>query len=154
MTAARNGARISIFLLFLFLALTPTSAFAFSPPDPNNPGKHTGEYLHNPHMLTSQAPTPGGANGSANGGLGNSSGVNKNGSSSVQSSALPDFQFQMAGAALPQLTAGSNLGQDAWLVVIILAALIAANIAVGVIYVSRGGHYLIRRGLRPAPAAA
>lgn len=150
MTAARKVARISIFLLFLFLALSPASALAFNPPDPSSPGKHTGEYLHNPHMQTSQAPTPSGTNG----GLGNSFGVNKSGSSSVQSSQLPDFQFQMAGSALPPLTAGSNLGQDAWLVVIILAALIAANVVVFVIYVSRGGHYLIRRGLRPVPVAA
>ena len=103
-------------------------------------------------MQTSQAPAP--APGGASGGLGNSFGVDKNGSSSAQSSAFPDFQFQMAGTALPPLTAGSNPGQDAWLVVIILAALIAANITAGVIYVSRGANYLIRRGLRPAPVAA
>ena len=157
--AARAGARLSIPLLFLFLALAPSSVLAFHPPDPT-PGKHTGEYLHNPHMQSSQVPVPGGStNGTPPGGVHNSFGSLKNGSpadppASSSQGQQSDVQIQTAGASLPALTSGSNLGQDAWLVVIILAALIAANVVLGVLYASRGGNYLVRRMLRPAPVTA
>jgi hypothetical protein len=149
-TAARYFARHAVLLVFLFLALTPASVLAFNPPDPNSPGKHTGEYLHNPHMQNSQTPAPGG--GST--GVQNAFGAYKSGSASDTSTELPAFEFQPTGGALPPLTAGTNLGNDAWLVVIILAALIAANLVLGVLYLSRGGNFVYRRVLRPAPATA
>lgn len=151
MTAARFVVRHSILLLFLFLALIPTSAQAFNPPDPNSPGNHTGEYLHNPHMQNSQTPGGGGNSGTPGSGVQNAFGSFKTGSGSLPSTSPPSFEFQPSGATLPALTAGSSLGQDAWLVVVILAALIAANVVLGVLYASRGGNFLVRRVLRPAP---
>lgn len=148
---ARAVARRALFVPFVFLALAPASVLAFTPPDPNSPGNHYGEYLHNPHMRSGQpAPGPGGGNnGGAGNGIQNAFGGARSGSPGANTGGLPAFQFQAPPVSLPQLTGGANLGQDAWLVVVILASVIAANVALGVVYVARGGNYVYRRALRP-----
>jgi hypothetical protein len=154
---ARAVVRRALIVTFVFLALAPASVLAFSPPDPNRPGHHYGEYLHNPHLLSS-APTPGpgiGANKGGGTGIQNAFGMARSGSSGQNASILPPFQFQATPLSLPALTGGFNVGQDAWLVVIMLASLLAANVVLGVLYVARGGNYVYRHALlRPAPVIA
>jgi len=41
-------------------------------------------------------------------------------------------------------------GRNAWLVAILLATLVAANITLAVLAASRGGHFALRRALAPA----
>jgi hypothetical protein len=145
---ARLVARHAVILLFLFLALSPATVLAFNPPDPNSPGHHYGEYIHNRHLQTSQPPpAPGG-------GIQNAFSVLKSGSAGPSSEALPAFHFQPIGLVVPQLTAASSAGLDAWWVVVLLAALIAANVVLAVLYVSRGVNYVVRLALRPLPASA
>jgi hypothetical protein len=140
-----------LFIPFVFLALAPATVLAFTPPDPNSPGHHYGEYIHNPHMTSGQpAPGPGGgSNGGGGNGSQNAFGSARSGSAGANTGGLPAFQFQASPLSLPQLTAGVNLGQDAWLVVVILASLLAANVVLAVLYVARGGNYIYRRALRP-----
>jgi len=146
---ARLVARDGVILLFVFLALSPATVLAFNPPDPNSPGHHYGEYLHNRHLQTSQPPpAPSG------GGVQNAFGGLKSGAAGPSSDALPAFHFQRIGLVVPQLTAESKAGLDAWWVVVLLAAFIAANVVLGVLYASRGGNYVVRRVLRPLPATA
>ncbi len=156
MRIARVVARYAVILLFLFLALSPATVLAFNPPDPNSPGHHYGEYLHNWHLQTSQpqpAPAPGSGNNNG-GGIQNAFGVLKSGSAGPGPQALPAFHFQHIGLVVPQLTAASNAGLDAWWVVILLASFIAANVVLAVLYVSRGGNYVVRLVLRPLAASA
>jgi len=153
---ARVVARDAVILLFVFLALSPATVFAFNPPDPNSPGHHYGEYIHNKHLQTSQPPpAPGGGNNNGSGGgIHNALGVLKSGAAGPSPAALPAFHFQHIGLVVPQLTAESKAGLDAWWVVVLLAAFIAANVVLGVLYVSRGGNYAVRRVLRSLPATA
>lgn len=150
---ARAVARRVLFSAVAFLVLltlAPAPVLAFTPPDPNSPGHHYGEYIHNRHMQSGQpAPGPGGGGG-ANGGQ-TVFGNGRAGTAGATTGGLPAFEFHPTSLSLPQLTGGVNLGQDAWLVVIILASLVAANVALFVIYVSRGGHYVFRRALPPIP---
>jgi hypothetical protein len=148
---ARLVARDAVILLFLFLALSPVTVLAFNPPDPNSPGHHYGEYIHNRHLQTSQPP-PGGGNNNG-GGIQNAFGVLKSGSPGPSPQALPAFHFQHIGLVVPQLTAASSAGLDAWWVVVLLAAFIAANVVLAVLYVSRGGNYVVRLALRSLPAS-
>ena len=153
---ARVVARVEVLLLFVFLALLPATVLAFNPPDPNSPGHHYGEYLHNKHLQTT-APPGGGNNGNNGGGGGiqNSFGGLKSGTQGQnEGGALPTFQFQPIGLGVPALLAASNVGKDAWWVVILLASFIAANVVLAVIYGSRGGNYVVRRVLRFIPATA
>jgi hypothetical protein len=153
---ARVVARDAVILLFVFLALSPATVLAFNPPDPNSPGHHHGEYLHNRHLQTSQ-PLPGGGSSNNNGGgdgIHNAFGVLKSGAAGPSPEALPAFHIQRTGLVVPQLTAESKAGLDAWWVVVLLAAVIAANVVLAVVYVSRGGNYVVRRILRPLPATA
>ena len=158
MKAARAFARRAVVLALVFVALTPTSVLAFTPPAPGNPGNHFGELLHNPHM---QPPPPasggkGGGNNNGSTGISNAlpAGGNAGGATSPTID-LPALQVNPAsGGGYEALTAASGFGQDSVLVVIILAALVAANVALAVIYVVRGGNFLIRRVLSPVPATA
>ena len=156
MRIARVVARDAVILLFVFLTLSPATVLAFNPPDPNSPGHHYGEYLHNRHLQTSQPPpAPGGGNtNGGGGGVQNAFGGLKSGAAGPSSDALPAFHFQRIGLVVPQLTAESKAGLDAWWVVVLLAAFIAANVVLGVLYASRGGNYVVRRVLRPLPATA
>lgn len=151
MRVARPVARRAVLFLFVFLAFSPATVLAFTPPDPNSPGNHYGEYLHNKHMQTSQPPPPPAPGGG--GGIQNAFGVLKSGTSGNLAT-LPGFHFQPTGLVVPQLTAGSNVGKDAWWVVVLLAAFIAANVVLAVLYVSRGGNYVVRRVLRIAHTTA
>jgi len=151
---ARVVARDAVILLFVFLALSPATVLAFNPPDPNSPGHHYGEYLHNRHLQTSQPPpAPGGGNNNGRG-VQNAFGVLKSGAAGPSSDALPAFHFQPIGLVVPQLTAESKAGLDVWWVVVLLAAFIAANVVLGVLYASRGGNYVVRRVLRWLPPTA
>ena len=155
MRIARVVARDAVILLFVFLALSPATVFAFNPPDPNSPGHHYGEYLHNWHLQTSQpTPAPGGGNNNNGGSVQNAFGVLKSGAAGPSSEGLPAFHFQPIGLVVPQLNAESKAGLDAWWVVLLLAAFIAANVVLAVLYVSRGGNYMVRLALRPLPATA
>ena len=157
MKVARAVARRALFAALLFLVLAPAPVLAFTPPDPNSPGHHYGELIHNPHMRSGQpAPGPGGGGSNNGGGNGfqNAFGSGRFGSAGPNTSGFPAFQFHQTPLALPQLTGGVNLGQDAWLVVIILALLVAANVVLAVLYVARGCHYVYRRALRPVPVPA
>lgn len=154
MKVARAVARRALFIPFVFLALAPATVLAFTPPDPNSPGHHYGELIHNPHLKSGQ-PTPGpGNNGGGGNGIQNAFGSARFGSAGPNTGGLPAFQFQPTPLSLPQLTGGANLGQDALLVVIILASFLAANVALGVLYVARGSHHVYRRVLRPVPVPA
>jgi hypothetical protein len=153
--AARLVARHAVLLLFVVLALIPASALAFTPPDPNNPGNHFGEWLHNPHLQQqAPSPTPGGGGGNGGGiqdsfgGQGSSAGVAPN------LSGVPSFQFRPAGLGIPALGSALGLGKDSWWVAVLLAALVAANVALGVVWLARGANYVLRRGLRLVPATA
>lgn len=153
MRVARVCARHAVVCAFVFLALTPMSALAFTPPAPGNPGNHIGEFLHNPHLQTPQvggvAPLIPPASQLGTDSAGSES------SASFPSITLPSLDLQRSGgAALAALTPGSNHWQDSLLVVVILAALIAANVVLGVLYAARGGNFLVRRTLRVAPATA
>ena len=150
---ARAVARVQLLSLVVFLALLPATVLAFNPPDPNSPGHHYGEYLHNKHLQTAQPPG-GGNNNGGGGGIQNSFGGLKSGAGGSNEAALPAFHFQPNGLVVPALNAGLSVGKDALWVVILLAALIAANVVLAVIYVSRGGNYLVRRVLRFVPATA
>ena len=155
MRIARVVARYAVILLFLFLALSPATVLAFNPPDPNSPGHHYGEYLHNGHLQTLQPPpAPGGGTNNNGGDIQNAFGGLKSGAAVPSTEALPAFHFQPIGLVVPQLTAASNAGLDAWWVVVLLAAFIAANVVLAVLYVSRGGNYVVRLVLRPLPASA
>jgi hypothetical protein len=147
-------ARGELFLLFAFLALLPSTVLSFNPPDPNSPGHHYGEYLHNKHLQNSQPPPAPGGGGSNGGGIQNSFGGLKSGTGGQNEAALPAFHFQPVGLVVPQLTAWSNVSKDAWWVVILLAAFIAANVVLLVLYVSRGGNYVVRLVLRRLPPTA
>lgn len=147
MTVARLVARDAVILLFVLLALSPATVLAFNPPDPNSPGHHHGEYLHNKHLQA--PPLPGGG-----GGIQNTFGALKSGSAGPGAEALPAFHFQPNGLSVPALTAGGNIGKDAWWVVVLLAAFIAANVVLAVLYVSRSGNQVVRRVLRLLPATA
>ncbi len=154
MRIARVVARDAVILLFVFLALSPATVLAFNPPDPNSPGHHYGEYLHNRHLQTSQPPpAPGGGNNNGSG-VQNAFGVLKSGAAGPSSDALPAFHFQPIGLVVPQRTAESKAGLDVWWVVVLLAAFITANVVLGVLYASRGGNYVVRRVLRLLPATA
>lgn len=147
---ARAVARRALFIPFVFLALAPASVLAFTPPDPNSPGHHFGELIHNPHLRSGQpAPGTGGGGGGSGSGVQNSFGSARSGTAGPSTGGLPAFQLHPTPLSLPQLTGGANLGQDAWLVVIILASLLAANVVLAVLWVSRGGHFVYRRALRP-----
>lgn len=156
--AARVCARHAVVLALVFAALSPMSVLAFTPPAPGNPGNHFGELLHNPHM---HSPAPGGGGGgggrAGNGssGITNALQIGTNVTSSAPSIAFPSLEFQPpTGGEFSSLTPAFNLGQDSVLVVLIVAALIAANVALGVLYLARGGNFLLRRALRPDPVAA
>src|SRR5690348_17005752 len=146
---ARVVARNALLLVFLVLALFPVTVLAFNPPDPNSPGHHFGEFLHNKHLQTSQpSPAPGGNNNSGGGGgIQNSFGGLTSGTGGPGTYTLPAFHFQPSGLALPALTAASSVGKDAWWVVVLLAAFIAADVVLAVLYLSRGGNYAVRRVL-------
>ncbi len=150
MRVAQVFARHALLLPFAFVALSPATALAFNPPDPNSAGHHYGEYLHNKHLQSSQ-PTPAPGNG---GGIQNSLGALKSGTTEPSADSLPAFHFQPEGLVVPALTARSNVGKDAWWVVVLLAAFLAANVVLAVLYVSRGANYAVRRALRPMPATA
>ena len=157
MRIARVVARHAFPVLFALLALSPATVLAFNPPDPNSPGHHYGEYLHNKHLLTSPpppAPGGGGNNNGGGGGIRNAFGGLNPGTESQNTPALPAFHFQPVGLVVPALSAASNVGKDAWWVVVLLAAFIAANVVLVVLYVSRGGNYVVRRVLRPLLATA
>jgi hypothetical protein len=146
----------ALMLLFALLALFPAVVLAFTPPDPNGPGHHFGEYIHNPHLQGLQpSPGPGGGGGGSTGssGVGNAFGATNSGTT-VNHTDLPAFQFQANGLGLPALTAGSLVGKDAVWVVILLASFITANVVFLVIYLSRAGNYLYRVALRLVPATA
>jgi len=152
---ARVVARNALLLLFFVLALFPATVLAFNPPDPNSPGHHFGEYLHNKHLQNSPpSPTPGGNNNGGGGGIQNSFGGLTSGTGGPGTYTLPAFHFQRNGLALPALTAAASAGKDAWWVVVLLAAFIAANVVLAVLYVSRGGNFIVRRVLRALPANA
>ena len=149
---ARAVARRALFIPFVFLALAPATVLAFTPPDPNSPGHHYGELIHNPHLKSGQ---PASGSGGGGGGVFHTAfGSARSGSAVLNTGGLPAFEFHPTPLALPQLTGGANLGQDAWLVVIILASFLAANVALGVLYVARGSHYVYRRVLQPVPVPA
>lgn len=155
MRVARAVARHAVLLVFVFLALSPGVVLAFTPPDPNSPGHHYGEYLHNKHLLSSQpAPAPGGGGGNGGGGIQNAFGGLKSGTETQSAVALPGFHFQPIGLVVPFLSSASSVGADAWWVVVLLASIIAANVVLAVIYVSRGGNYVVRRALRLVPSTA
>lgn len=159
MRIARVLARHAVALALVLVALAPTSVLAFTPPAPGNPGHHYGELIHNPHMQ----PSPGGGGGNNGGGANNgSSGISNSlwigGSASDQGPSI-----DTPGVELSPTTGGGfdtvaavvvDSGQNSALVVIILAALIAANVSFAVVYVARGGNFLMRRVLSPVPAAA
>ena len=147
MTVARVVARDAVILLFVFLALTPATVLAFNPPDPNSPGHHYGEYLHNKHLQA--PPLPGGG-----GGIQDTFGVLKSGAAGPGAETLPAFHFQPNGLSVPALTADGNADKDAWWVVVLLASFIAANVVLAVLYVSRGGNHVVRRVLRLLPVTA
>ena len=147
MRVARVCARHALLPLFVCLALAPTSVLAFNPPDPNNPGHHYGEYLHNKHLQSQKAPLP----GPGRGGTGVQNALVRTAGNPVE---LPALQFEPSNLSLPALIAANSVGKDALLVVIVLAALIAANVVLGVIYLSRGWSYIFTRALRPVPATA
>ena len=156
MRVARVCARHAVVCAFVFLALAPMSALAFTPPAPGNPGNHIGEFLHNPHLQTPQvggvAPLIPPASQSGTDTAGTESSPS---SPSFPSVTLPSLDLQRSGgAALAALTPASNHWQDSLLVVVILAALIAANVVLGVLYAARGGNFLVRRTLRVASATA
>ncbi len=155
MKAARACTRHAVVLALVFLALTPTAALAFTPPAPGNPGRHLGELLHNPHL---QVATPGGGGqgtGTGPSGITNALSTVTGGGPSEPSIDFPAFQLASAsGGGFSSLTAESTVGRDSVLVVAILAALIAANVVLAVVYVARGGNFLIRQVLQPVPAAA
>ena len=153
MRVARAAARHAVLLVFVVLALTPTAAFAFTPPDPNKPGHHYGEYLHNPHLQSTPVvpvPVPGsggkGGQGIQNAFAGPISAAN--------TPELPTLQFQPTSLNLPALIAANSVGKDLWWVAVILAALIAANVVLGVLWLARGGNFVLRRSLRLVPATA
>lgn len=151
MRVARAVARHAVPFLFAFLALTPAAVLAFTAPDPNSPGHHYGEYLHNKHLLASQ-PTP--APGGGGNGIQNALGTLESGAAGPNLQALLAFHFQPIGLALPPLSAATNIGKDAWWVVVLLAAFIAADVVLAVLYVSRGGNFVVRRALRLVPSTA
>lgn len=151
MRVARAVARHALVLVFLVLALTPTTAFAFTPPDPNNPGHHYGEYLHNPHLQSTPAATVPGSGGNGGGGIQDSFAGPVNAASTLM---LPALQFQPTSLDLPALNAADNIGKDLWWVAVILAAVIAPNVVLGVLWLARAGNFVLRRGLRPVPATA
>lgn len=154
MKAARVRAWRAVLLPLAFLALAPTSVLAFNPPAPGNPGLHIGEYLHNPHLQT--APGGGGlGTGTGSNGTTNASSFQAAAGESTPTISFPVLQLQPgSGGGFSSLTAGFNFGQDSVLVVAILAALIAANVVLGVVYVARGGNFLLKQALRPVPAVA
>lgn len=153
MKIARAVARRALLVPFALVALAPATVLAFTPPNPS-PGHHYGEYLHNKHLQTSQ-PTPAPGGGSNDGsGIQNAFGTPKSGTPDPSGDPLPSFHFQRAGQVLPALSTSSNAAKDAWWVVVLLAAFIAANVVLAVIYVSRGGNYVVRRVLRIALATA
>lgn len=110
-----------------------------------------------------QVPPGGGGNGGGNnGGNTGSTGITNalstggnTGGATAPSIQLPALQLNPAtGGGYEALTAAFGFGQDSVLVVIILAALVATNIVLAVVYGVRGGNFLIRRILSPIPAAA
>jgi hypothetical protein len=151
---ARFVARHVVLVLFVFLALTPASVLAFTPPDPNSPGHHFGEYLHNKHLQPSPTTPPPGGGSNPGTVFQTAFGALKSGTTEANAGPLPSFHFQPIGLVVPALTAASNVGKDAWWVVVLLAAFIAANVVLAVFYASRAGNYVARRVLRPTPAIA
>lgn len=149
MRAARSVARHSVLFLFLFVALSPATVLAFSPPNPGGPGNHLGEYLHNPHLQASQpAPPPGGGSNGGGGGVTEALAIPQSGGEGPNLAALHAFRFQPRGFAIPALHSASSAGGDAWWVVALLAAFLAANVVLAVLYVSRGGNFIYMRVLR------
>lgn len=124
--------------------------FAFTPPDPNSPGHHFGEYLHNPHLQSTPTVPVAGGGGNGGGGIQDSFAP----VSSTSMPALPTLQFQPAGLNLPALTAANIVGKDLWWVAVILAAVIATVVVQGVLWIARGGNFVLRRGLRLVPVTA
>lgn len=111
-----------------------------------------------------QIPPGGGGNGGGNNGGGNtgSTGITNalptggnTGGEAAPSIELPALQLNpAAGGGFETLTTAFGFGQDSVLVVVILAALVAANIVLAVVFGVRGGNFLVRRILSPIPAAA
>ncbi|HEV2216034.1 MAG TPA: hypothetical protein VGV88_00540 [Candidatus Dormibacteraeota bacterium] len=155
MRVARYVARHSVLFLFLFLALSPATVLAFNPPNPGGPGNHLGEYLHNPHLQGSQSqPPPGGGSTGGGGGVTDALAIPQSGGEGPNLAALPAFRFQPQGFAIPALQSASSVGGDAWWVVVLLAAFLAANVVLAVLYVSRAGNFVYRRVLRLVPSTA
>lgn len=106
-----------------------------------------------------QSPPGGGGNGGGSNGstriFNALSTAGNTGGATAPSVALPELQLNPApGGGFAALTRALGFGHDSVLVVIILAALVAANVAWAVVYGARGGNFLIRRVLRPIPATA
>lgn len=151
MRAARVVARHAVLVLFVVLAIAPVTALAFTPPNPNNPGNHYGEYLHNPH-LQQPASTPAGGGG---GGIRNSfNGLGAATEAPSSVGAAQAFQFRPRGLSFPELTSALTLGKDAWWVAIILAAVVATNVALGVLWLARATNFLLQRSKRLVLATA
>src|SRR5258706_6898150 len=127
---ARVVARDAVILLFVFLALSPATVFAFNPPDPNSPGHHYGEYLHNWHLQTSQpTPAPGGGNNNNGGGVQNAFSVLDSRAAGPSSERLPSFLFHPISLVVSQLNTESKSGLGAWWGVLPTATFIAPKLS-------------------------
>jgi len=141
------------FAALFAVVLTPSSVLADA--NPNNHGHHYHYGWVHHHSPPPPAPTPQPGGGPATNGLKNSI-VAVAPAAVAPAAAAPQGPTVSAPdlpvVAPPDIVPAARplpAGRDVWLVAILLAAFVAANVAAIVLLTGRGGHYAIRRALAP-----
>jgi hypothetical protein len=136
------------FAAFFAVVLTPTSALADA--NPNNHGHHYHLGWVNHHSPPAPAPAPKPGGGPATTGPKNSIVAVVQAAGKPQASTLnPETPFVAPPAGLVTTAQPAPAVRNLWLVAILLATVLAANVTLAVMAASRGGHYAIVRTFAP-----
>jgi hypothetical protein len=147
--------RIAVTAAVFVVCLAPSTALAAA--NPNNHGHHYhyGWINHRtpPSTNPGQAPAPAGGGSTSSGPSTKSLIANAVPASlSVQapSAIVPGTAALVPSGGIVTTVEPLVPGRNLWLVAVLLAAVVAANVTLAVLAAGRGGHFVIRRALAPA----
>lgn len=147
------GLRALMLAAVFAIALAPVSALADANPSNHGHHYHYGwVHHHTPPVPPTPAPVPGGG-GTGNGPSNNVRGVVP-GAVALQAPQAPTVLPPETPVLQPPSSVVTTVqplleGQNVWLVAILLASFLAANVAAVVLLTGRAGHYAIGRALAP-----
>jgi len=139
-----------LFAAVFAVVLTPTSALADA--NPNNHGHHYHYGWVNHHSPPAPAPAPKRGGGPATNGPKSSIVTVVPAALAPQAPTAIAPETPVVGPPAGIVTTVESLPvvRNLWLVAILLATFLAANVTLAVLAASRGGHYAIKRAFAPA----